>query len=700
MSVKRDESNQVVPDEVIAHVADLDPNNGLRDHFFPAAARVLMQAVTTSRFEARSFDYFGSRHIPRIESYMKILAYTICAGVCIGLAKGSVSWAISSLRSERLNEMSIQADQTGGIAYPMGVMIIWMGVSALLTSIIIVKFSPSAGGGGIADMKAYLNGNVLVGFLSLRTLLGRLLTIPIVTSSGAMLGSKGPLSHVGMIIGYLVPRSLCRGRLTEGELFDFAAVGSGIGMAAALNSPLAGTLFAIEDSTSFWHPELLSRTLLGSVVAVICSLYTSAGFQCDPTSLYCVSLQNEFAFTSSSLSTVSYQPWELLLFILVGGACGGISVYIQRVLLFVNRIRSRGINKSPMARIADTCLVFSATAVLYCLCTLGSRCYDSENLPLQNLTISAALCPSGTYNPVALILLESPSFAIRTLFSADALCCDSAFDQGNLWLSVSALAVAFIATNSVAVPAGLFVPLVFFGSVLGRIFGNAVSVISGVSSVSPGVYALVGSAGFLAGMNRMTVWMAVVLIETTGALTLSIPIILSVFAAKWVADSLQPRSLFESIVIAKRLKFLPACDRRQVVKRTRSRVVKDVMTSPVVSLFESDSLDAVSSIINKFPFESFPIVTARGELVGVASRSEIEKKLKQAQNLQSCNLDKTVAIEFGRDNLTIVSVSPESLLEHSYMLFLSLGLAILVVTDTSNHVQGVLTRTNLFNSLS
>ena len=55
-------------------------------------------------------------------------------------------------------------------------------------------------------------------------------------------------------------------------------------------------------------------------------------------------------------------------------------------------------------------------------------------------------------------------------------------------------------------------------------------------------YALVGAACQLGGTVRMTISLAVIVLECTGDITFSVPIILSLFISKWIADFFNPVS--------------------------------------------------------------------------------------------------------------------------------------------------------------
>lgn len=48
------------------------------------------------------------------------------------------------------------------------------------------------------------------------------------------------------------------------------------------------------------------------------------------------------------------------------------------------------------------------------------------------------------------------------------------------------------------------------------------------NQIIPGVYAIVGAAGVLSGITRMTVSLAVIMFELTGALTYVLPVMTSI----------------------------------------------------------------------------------------------------------------------------------------------------------------------------
>ena len=86
----------------------------------------------------------------------------------------------------------------------------------------------------------------------------------------------------------------------------------------------------------------------------------------------------------------------------------------------------------------------------------------------------------------------------------------------------------------------MFVPSLAVGATGGRIMGRLVKLI--VTRIWPDTmisltsYSIIGAAAFLGGSTRMTLTTTVMVMETTGALQLIVPIMLTVFFAKFVGD--------------------------------------------------------------------------------------------------------------------------------------------------------------------
>lgn len=92
-------------------------------------------------------------------------------------------------------------------------------------------------------------------------------------------------------------------------------------------------------------------------------------------------------------------------------------------------------------------------------------------------------------------------------------------------------------TYGLAVPGGIFIPLLLTGAAWGRLIGLGVeSVFPNVAGIDPGKYALVGAAAQLGGVVRMTISLTAIIMEATKDITFVMPIMITLWAAKFVGD--------------------------------------------------------------------------------------------------------------------------------------------------------------------
>lgn len=120
--------------------------------------------------------------------------------------------------------------------------------------------------------------------------------------------------------------------------------------------------------------------------------------------------------------------------------------------------------------------------------------------------------------------------------------------------------VLTIATFGLKALAGIYIPSMVVGGLLGKIVGHAVqlsvatffqlSLLLGckdrkdIGCVVPGVYAIIGAGATMCGVTRLPVTLAVILFELTGSLDYIIPASVAIIASKWVADAIGSLSTY------------------------------------------------------------------------------------------------------------------------------------------------------------
>ena len=177
------------------------------------------------------------------------------------------------------------------------------------------------------------------------------------------------------------------------------------------------------------------------------------------------------------------------------------------------------------------------------------------------------------------------------------------------YLSIAFVIKAFLTviTFGIKVPAGIYVPSMVVGGLMGRIVGHLVQLLaykhpshaifgscpnhgSLESCVVPGVYALVAAGATMCGVTRLSVTLVVILFELTGSLDHVLPFSLSILVAKWTADALEPLSIYDLLTDMNNYPFLDnkvrpifTNDLASITPRIRSHRIIDISNSPLVS---------------------------------------------------------------------------------------------------------------------
>jgi predicted transcriptional regulator len=189
----------------------------------------------------------------------------------------------------------------------------------------------------------------------------------------------------------------------------------------------------------------------------------------------------------------------------------------------------------------------------------------------------------------------------------------------------------------------------------------------------------------------MTVWITIVMIEASSQVTLTVPIVLSVMAAKYVADGIYPTAFAERLIEAKHVKFLPNIDDRLVAGILDSSNVESIMTPHVVGFYQFESVETVKAVMERVAFTRFPVLGSDGVAIGLATREGLEKAIAEAKPNDPDDPVVEIEIPMQTSPLTIHS---DFNLRKAYFVFTQMGLRLLMVTDRYNRIQGVVTRDN------
>jgi CBS domain-containing protein len=255
---------------------------------------------------------------------------------------------------------------------------------------------------------------------------------------------------------------------------------------------------------------------------------------------------------------------------------------------------------------------------------------DNEGSPEEgsydNTLSSQFNCNSGYYNEIFKILLGSREDAIRGILTNP-----SAYDPRTLFTVGALFFVLMSITFGVSVPSGIFMPSILTGSALGGFAGICFQKYF-IASLDPSTFALLGAAALLAGIQRNTVSLCVILMEGTGETKVLIPLIVTICVANYVG-SLFNEGLYEILIEMKGYLYLEHGAKRSmdVVK------ISDLMSHPVECVFTVETAGAIEELLLSTSHNGFPVVDKEsGQFVGLVRRDQLVALLECGIFMEEC----------------------------------------------------------------
>ncbi|KAI9097254.1 chloride channel [Phlyctochytrium arcticum] len=500
------------------------------------------------------------------------------------------------------------------------------------------KLKYHAAGSGIPEVKTILGGFVIRGFLGFRTLTVKTIALILAISSGLVVGAQGPLVHICCAVGNVLSRMFTKYARNEGKRREILSAASAAGVAVAFAAPLGGVLFALEEISYYFPLKTMWRSFF-------CALIAAAT----------VRLINPIGGGRIVLFQVDWQGadtmggvwriWEIFPFALVGILGGLYGAFFIRITAFWASVRNRTwLGNWPVLEVIIIAFLTAAVSFFFDL----TRIANGE--------------------------LVRQLFVQCTEDTADLLLCR----QNSLSAIVETLMVALIIkllftviTFDLKIAAGIFIPSMTIGALMGRMVGVCVQLMvednstlwarcdkrgngdESISCVVPGIYAVVGAAAAVTGVTRMTVSLTVIILELTGSVPSLLPAMTCIMLAKWVGDALAPMGLYETAIFHGGYPYLDA--KRGVRQRgTKGWTVLDIVeTAGIGTLGKgvSRNLGVVRSDDG-----GFPVVDRHDVLVGYIANPE----LLHALNLARSSSNNEWPVIFKRPRPTASNTPPTS----------------------------------------
>ena len=448
---------------------------------------------------------------------------------------------------------------------------------------------------------------------------------------------------------------------------DFMTAGCAAGVAGAFGAPIGGLLFAMEEVASFWSTGLGWQIFFACMTSVFARAFAESLAEGENPGLF----SNTIAYEASRMVTTHVLAMGVAVFI--GAACGLAASMFTRTNLKWSQWRAKYVGTNKMRRFAEPMLymfIFSTIAMTLpfafqcresaCFTTAEGtiECSTRVGASLQTVvesTTETFICRSDIqdafkgrphfqetgfepsvqrYNELATLMTVSGNQAIKHLLSRNTHL-QFGFASLCTYFIIYYFGAAIVAGSCIS--SGLFVPMLLMGACIGRFWGLVavrIAINAGFTAVDfqseqwawidPGVFAMVGAGAYMAGVSRLTLSLAVIVMEMTNEVHFLLPLLIAIMVAKWVADALE-HALYHSLLEFKNVPFLPAAPFGGATLDMLS--VRDIMCQgPVITLQETENLLKATDVLRNTKFHAFPVVrpSTEGDVyVGTVTREHL-----------------------------------------------------------------------------
>lgn len=439
--------------------------------------------------------------------------------------------------------------------------------------------------------------------------------------------------HSGAVMGGLVSRIYTRLRVSRGrdqplngfnERRDFVAAGATAGVSAAFGAPMGACLFAIEEGTSHMSPRILLKLFFAAAwAALVVRLFHRA----------CLVFRGEVQAKATLGSHVpvfferfedgmDYSAWELLVFAfigVIGGVIGGLFNLANKQLTLRRRacmpapkLKANGlvdVRRSDVLRFLEVLFVTFVISSIQFWVPLLYRKFNDQGLEAttrEDLSQTEQLFWQSGTGALRHLLHDKDPFDMQLLAG---------------FFVIQTLTTCW--TYGLGVPSGLFVPSLLAGAAMGRLFGQCMVKLG---AAGPGIYALVGATAMLSGAARITISLAMILMEVTGEAAFSLPIFLTVMVARWVGNMFG-RGIYDLHIIDLKRIPLMETDPEDVMIDIHAR---EVMNTNVVSVQESEVVEELHAKLMECQHHGFPVLR-EGRIIGFVERDMLHFLLNHCE---------------------------------------------------------------------
>ncbi|XP_013386272.1 chloride channel protein 2 [Lingula anatina] len=341
--------------------------------------------------------------------------------------------------------------------------------------------APNAIGSGIPEMKTILRGVVLKEYLTLKTLVSKVVGLCSSLGSRLPIGKEGPFVHVASIVATLLSKLMAFRGIYDNESrnYEMLAAACAVGVACTFAAPIGGVLFSIEVTSVYFAVRNYWRGFFSAVCGAAVFRLLAIWVQEEETitALFKTSLRQEFPFDAV----------ELLAFGTIGLVCGfggALFIYFHRKIIhFIRKQRklSSFLQKNEVSWGVGV-LSFPLGLGQYTAGMLTHR--EAVNELFSNFTWSTGKAENLDLDQLEVLShWNHPDTSVYVTLT--------------LFIIIQFVTAAL--AGSLPIPAGVFIPVFTIGAAFGRLVGeclatwfpSGVRMGEQVSPIVPGGYAVV-----------------------------------------------------------------------------------------------------------------------------------------------------------------------------------------------------------------
>ncbi len=355
-------------------------------------------------------------------------------------------------------------------------------IGSLVTGFLLFRYFPDARGSGIPQTRAAVF--IHDGYISLRTVVGKLVCCSTSLASGISLGREGPSVQIGGGIASVIGRRL---GMSKEQVRRLVPVGTAAALAAAFNTPIAAIVFSLEEIMGDLHAPILGSVVLSSTTSWMV--------------LHLI-LGDEPLFHVPAYHLQN--PAELLIYAVLGIAGGLVSVFFVRLLLWLRAWFAQLPRESRWIQPVAGGIAVGAIGL-----------FVPEVLGVG-------------YDQVEKVLNGDLVFRVALMLAV---------------LKIIATSAAYASGNA----GGIFGPTLFIGAMLGAAVGQVANMVFPGITAEPGAYALVGMGAAFAGTIRTPLTSVIMIFEVTRDYEIIVPLMIANMLAFFISQKLQREPIYQAL---------------------------------------------------------------------------------------------------------------------------------------------------------